>query len=76
MVALGALLIFIGFVLVTPRNSSPGSTSSRDLHVGALVGRTPGRQRESIQSRRSKVTGLLVGLAVMALGCLCIELGS
>jgi dipeptide/tripeptide permease len=75
-VALGALLIFIGFVLVTPRNSFPGSTSSRDLHVGALVGRTPGRRTETNQRRRGKFTELLIGLGVIALGCLCIEFGS
>jgi hypothetical protein len=74
-VALGGLLIVVGFVLLIPRGMFPGSTANRNVEIGGRLFRTPGYQRDT-QSRRGKLVGVLIALGLMALGALCIELGS
>ena len=76
MIALGALLIVIGFVLLIPRGTFPGSTAIRNIPMGPYMFRTPGYQNNPKQSLRGKLVGVLVALGLIALGALCIELGS
>jgi hypothetical protein len=75
MVALGALLIGIGFVIAIPSGTIPGSTSSEIDLTGGHLFRSP-RNRRDAQSRRSKLVFALIGLGLMMLGALCIEIGS
>jgi len=75
MVALGALLIAVGFVIAIPSGAFPGSTANEvDLSGGHLF-RSP-RNRRDVQSRRDKLVFALIGLALIMLGGLCIEIGS
>jgi hypothetical protein len=75
MVALGGLLIAIGFVIAIPSGAFPGAISKEiDLSGGHLY-RSP-RTRRDVQSRRGKLLFALVGLGFVALGALCIEIGS
>ena len=75
MVALGALLIAIGFVIAIPAGAFPGSTSNEvDLSGGHLF-RSP-RNRRDAESRRGKLVFALIGIGLMTLGALCIEIGS
>jgi len=75
-IALGALLIVIGFVPLIPRGTFPGSTAIRNIPMGPYMFRTPGYQNNPKQSLRGKLVGVLVALGLIALGALCIELGS
>ena len=75
MVALGGLLIVVGFVIVIPRGMFPGSLSNRNPEVGGRIWRSPGYQGPG-PSRRGKIVEVLIGLGLIVLGALCIELGS
>jgi hypothetical protein len=75
MVALGGLLVAVGFVIAIPSGAFPGSTAHEvDLSGGHLY-RSP-RNRRDVQSRRDKLVFALLGLGLMMLGALCIEIGS
>lgn len=76
MIAFGALLIAIGFVLVIPPGMFPGSTAHRNIPMGSYMFRTPGYQKDPQQGRRGKLVGGLIGLGLIALGSLCIMIGS
>jgi hypothetical protein len=76
MVALGAVLIAVGIVIVIPRRMIPGSTSNEEnLAVGPHWIRSP-RGPTDAESRRRKLFGVLIGLGLIALGGLCIASGS
>lgn len=75
MAALGGLLIVIGFVVVIPRGLFPGSSSHRTVEMGGQLWRTPGYQGAG-PNRRAMIVDVLIGLGLIALGALCIELGS
>jgi len=75
MVALGALLIAIGFVLVIPRGQLPSSTINEAAPFGGLSLSSPTNYPDT-QSRRRKLVRLLSGLGVIAVGGLCIAFGT
>lgn len=75
-VALGALLLIIGFALVIPRGSTPGSSAARNINMGLQgIHQTPGYQGEG-DSRRGTINRVLVGLLFFALGIVCIALAT
>ena len=70
-VALGLLAVLIGFALIVPRGSMPGSASARNVRVGGLqVFSTPGYQGNP--SLRYRIIKTLIGLVVLAVGIILI----
>jgi hypothetical protein len=68
MLLLGLALLIVGFVLVMPRDSTPGSIGNRQARQGSFqIVSTPGH---SSSSRRSVVTRIVVGLVLLAAGLL------
>jgi hypothetical protein len=60
------VLLVVGFFLIVPRDSAPGSVGNRQVRQGALgVVTTPGR---SPSTRRAYVVRLTVGLLMIAVG--------
>jgi hypothetical protein len=88
MVLLGGLLIFIGFVFAVGRRGMLPGTSSGADPLGGHSATTDSKTRAAMsyfapsgierdaQSRRRKLVEVSIGLGFMALGGLCIVLGS
>jgi hypothetical protein len=73
MIALGLLLMLVGFALVTPRGAGTGSVSHRNVRVGpTMISTTPGYGKEL--SKRARIGLRLVGVAMLAGGLLMIAL--
>lgn len=67
MIALGLLVVLIGFAFVVPRSSMPGATAHRNVILGMQrVFQTPGYGGQP--TRKYRVFQVLLGLAVMAGG--------
>jgi hypothetical protein len=67
MVALGLLLVLVGFAMMASRGGIPGTTAARNVTLGMQrVFTTRGYQGEP--SRRYRVIQVLAGLVVMAGG--------
>jgi hypothetical protein len=75
-IALGALLIATGFVLLIPPGMFPGSAAHRNVEMGSQLWRTPGYQKDRDETRRGKLVGVLIGLGLIAVGSVCIMIGS
>ena len=70
-IALGLLAVLVGFALVVPRGSMPGSASARNVRLGGLqVVSTRGDQ--GIPSMRYRIIKSLIGLVLMAVGIILI----
>jgi hypothetical protein len=70
-IALGLLLVLVGFALMVPRNSVPGTTAARNVSLGwQRIFTTPGYQGDP--SRRYRIIQILMGLVVMAGGMVII----
>jgi hypothetical protein len=76
MIWLGLLLAMIGFALVVPRDSMPGTGSAgRIIHVGpGVVARPDSSEREL--SKRAKVIRYCVGGGSLIVGALIIWFAS
>lgn len=75
MVVLGVMLLVVGFVLMVPSGSVPGSVAIRNVRIGSShVMETPGHRAEF--ARRTKWTKVLLGVALFGLGLLLIAFGS
>lgn len=71
MIAVGLLVLLIGFAMVVPRGSMPGSASARNVSLGSQrVFVTRGDQ--GIQSLRYRVIKTLAGLVLVAVGIILI----
>ena len=71
MIAVGLLAVLIGFALVVPRGSMPGSASARNVRLGGLqVLSTRGDQ--GIPSLRYRIIKTLLGLVLLAVGIILI----
>jgi uncharacterized membrane protein HdeD (DUF308 family) len=70
MVAVGVVVLLIGFALITPRGSTPGSVAHRIVRFNNLSGpfTTPGYEQRSIPSWRATLLRILIGLALIAAG--------
>jgi hypothetical protein len=65
--ALGVVMVLVGFALVVPRGGMPGSASARNVVMGSQrVFATRGYQ--GTPSRRFRVIQVLIGLVVVAGG--------
>jgi len=73
-IALGLLLVFVGFVLIMPNGAIPGSVSARNVRVGTKLFTTRGP--DGLPSRRYRVVSVLMGLVVMAAGVIIIAVSS
>jgi hypothetical protein len=66
-IALGMLLVLIGFALVVSRGGIPGSAAARNVSLGMQrVFKTPGYQ--GIASRRYRLFQIAAGLVLIAGG--------
>jgi hypothetical protein len=75
MVAVGLLLVLVGFALVVSRGGMPGSASNRQVRLGfAKVFTTAGPT--GVPSLKYRVIQVLMGLVVMAGGMLLIAMSS
>ena len=66
MIALGLLLVLVGFVIVMPSGAMPGSASHRIIPMTTRLFSTPGP--DGLPSRRYRVVQVLMGLVIMAGG--------
>ena len=74
-IAIGIIFLILGFVLMIPSDSVPGSVAVRNIRLGSShIVRTPGHQDDL--GRRSKWIKVLVGVAFFGLGLVLIALGS
>lgn len=71
-IVLGLILVLVGFVMVKPQGSTPGSTAARNIDVGVHgVYQTPGYQGMSNERRwkiiriSTSIVMLIGGLAVI-----------
>jgi hypothetical protein len=74
MVVLGVLLIAVGVFWVMPRGMAPGRVSNVDLSGGHAFPNP--RKTKDNQTAGGKFEGVRVGLGLIALGGLCIAIGS
>ncbi len=67
MIALGVLLVLVGFALVASRGGIPGSTAGRNVSLGMQrVFKTPGYQ--GVPSWRYRLIQIVAGLILIAGG--------
>ena len=70
-IAVGLIAVLVGFALVVPRGSMPGSASARNVRVGGLqVFSTPGPQ--GLPSLRYRIIRSLIGLVLVVAGFILI----
>ncbi|MEY2581660.1 MAG: hypothetical protein QOE09_1509 [Ilumatobacteraceae bacterium] len=67
MVAIGILLMIVGFALITPRGAGSGSVSHRNIRIAPTAFTTTGGYGPEL-SRRVRIGLKLVGLAMLAGG--------
>jgi hypothetical protein len=73
MVWAGIALVIVGFAMITPRGSLPGSTAVRNVRMAPLrLYTTPGYQGD--ESRRGRWTRLMVGFVLLVGGVALIAL--
>ena len=74
-IAIGIIFLILGFVLMIPSDSVPGSVAIRNVRIGSSpIVKTPGHQSDL--GRRGKWVKVLVGIVLFGLGLLLIGLGS
>jgi hypothetical protein len=74
-IAVGMLLMLIGFAFVVPRGGVAGSTAARNVRVGpGGLSTTPGYDGEP--TRRYRVLQVLVGLVMMVGGFVIIAVAT
>ena len=74
MVAVGLILVLVGFAMLGSRGAMPGSTAARNIRLGPQRFSTRGYQ--DIPSTRFRVIQVLIGLAVLAAGVVLIVVSS
>ena len=74
MIALGLLLVLVGFAIMVPRGGMAGSTARRNVLLGFRVFQTPGYQ--GVLSWKGRLVQVLLGLVVMAGGVVLIAISS
>ncbi len=70
MIALGLLLVLVGFALIMPSGEMPGSASHRIIPMATRLFTTPGP--DGLPSRRYRIVQVLMGLVVLAAGMIII----
>jgi hypothetical protein len=73
-IALGLLLVLLGFAIMVPRGAMSGSTARRNVLLGFRVFQTPGYQ--GVMSWKGRVVQVLMGLVVMGGGMVLIAISS
>ncbi|MEP7045822.1 MAG: hypothetical protein ABI949_04035 [Ilumatobacteraceae bacterium] len=75
MIALGLLLVLVGFATVAPRGGVTGSTAARNISIGRLhLFTTPGYQDNP--SRSYRLVQVLMGIVLMVGGVLIIAVST
>lgn len=74
MIAVGLLLVLVGFAMMATRSGVPGATAHRNIILGFQRFSTPGP--DGLPSRRYRVIQVLAGLVVMAGGMVLIAVST
>ena len=74
MVAVGLLLVLVGFAMVASGGAVPGATSARNVRLGTQRFSTPGNT--SVKSTKYRVIQVLMGLVVLGGGIVLIATSS
>ena len=74
MIAVGLILVLVGFAMLGSRGAMPGSTAARNIRLGPQRFSTRGYQ--GIPSTRFRVIQVLIGLAILAAGVVLIMVSS
>ena len=72
MIAVGLLLVLVGFAIIVPRGAMAGSSARRNVLLGFKVFQTPGYQ--GVMSWKGRLVQVLLGLVVMAGGMVIIAI--
>jgi hypothetical protein len=74
-IAVGMLLVLVGFAMMASRSGVPGATAHRNVSLGfQRIFTTPGP--DGVPSRRYRVIQVLAGLVVMAGGMVLIAVST
>jgi hypothetical protein len=73
-IALGLLLVLVGFAIIVPRGAMAGSTARRNVLLGFRDFQTPGQQ--GVMSWKGRLVQVLLGLVVMAGGMVLIAIST
>jgi hypothetical protein len=68
MIALGLLLVLVGFALIVSRGAMPGSAAARNITMGSRSQLFKTAGYKGVPSRRYRVIQVLMGLVVLAGG--------
>lgn len=75
MIGIGIVFLILGFVLMIPSDSVPGSVAIRNVRIGSShIVKTPGHVVDFV--RRTRWIKVLVGVAFFGVGLLLIAMGS
>lgn len=75
MIGLGIVFLILGFVLMIPSDSVPGSVAVRNVRFASShIFKTPGHVVDFV--RRTRWIKVLVGIALFGIGLLLIAIGS
>lgn len=72
MIAIGLLLVLVGFAIIVPRGAMAGSSARRNVLLGFKVFQTPGYQ--GVMSWKGRLVQVLLGLVIMAGGMVMIAI--
>ncbi|MHB1128822.1 MAG: hypothetical protein ACYC06_02085 [Ilumatobacteraceae bacterium] len=75
LIAIGIILMIVGFVFMIPHDSVPGSIAHRNVQMGSShIVETPGHRVDD--GRRRKWIKVLIGVVFFGLGLVLIAIGS
>jgi sensor domain CHASE-containing protein len=74
MIAVGVILVLVGFAMLASRGSVPGATAARNVRMGPQMFSTRGHEGE--QSTRYRVIQIAMGLVVLVGGIVIIAVSS
>ncbi len=74
MIAVGLILVLVGFAMIGSRGAMPGSTAARNIRLGPQRFSTRGYQ--GIPSKRFRLIQIGMGLVVLAGGLVLIATAS
>lgn len=75
MIALGLLLVLVGFAFIAPRGGVTGSTARRNVSMGSVqLFKTPGYQ--GVQSWKYRLIQVFAGSVIMVGGVVLIAISS
>jgi len=74
MIAVGLILVLVGFAMLASGGALPGATAARNVRMGPQMFSTRGH--EGVRSTRYRVIQIAMGLVVLAGGIVMIAVSS